>query len=240
MGCGVHTTYATLLAARAALHLGPCEQTAGAKLSKNLVGPDEGSRGGELPTLPRFHGVPPMASRPSRARAGRRPLASRGRDASASGRGARAGALNLTELRFLLRLLREHDLEEVEIEEGGRRIRLRRRVASPVSAGPDAPPVQPLARPAAQAPPAAVAVGPPPPTITAPMVGTFYRAPAPGAEPFVKEGDLVEKGTVVGIIEAMKLMNEIEAEVRGRIAAILVENGHPVEYGQPLFALEPL
>ncbi len=181
-----------------------------------------------------------MASRPSRARAGRRPLASRGRDASAPGRGARAGALNLTELRFLLRLLREYDLEEVEIEEGGRRIRLRRRVASPVSGVPDAPSVQPHARPAAQAPPAAVAPGLPRLTINAPMVGTFYRAPAPGAEPFVKEGDLVEKGTVVCIIEAMKLMNEIEAEVRGRIAAILVENGHPVEYGQPLFALEPL
>jgi acetyl-CoA carboxylase biotin carboxyl carrier protein len=71
------------------------------------------------------------------------------------------------------------------------------------------------------------------------MVGPFYRAPAPGAEPFVKEGDWVEKGAAVCIIEAMKLMNEIESEVRGRVVAILAENGHPVEYGQSLFLLEP-
>ena len=71
------------------------------------------------------------------------------------------------------------------------------------------------------------------------MVGTFYRAPAPGAEPYVKEGDLVHKGTVLCIIEAMKLMNEIEAEVSGRIVKIPVENGHPVEFGQALFLLEP-
>jgi len=70
-------------------------------------------------------------------------------------------------------------------------------------------------------------------------VGTFYRAPAPNAEPFVREGDVVGVGTVVCIIEAMKLMNEIEAEVRGRVVAILAENGQPVEFGQPLFHLEP-
>ena len=142
--------------------------------------------------------------------------------------------MDLKELRSLLRILREHDLEELEIEEGGRRIRLRRRAAvspAPAAAAPlaEAPP-----RPAAEAGPA-----PTRPAITAPMVGTFYRAPAPGAEPFVKEGDWIEKGTVVCIIEAMKLMNEIESEVRGRVAAILVENGHPVEYGQSLFLLEP-
>ncbi len=72
------------------------------------------------------------------------------------------------------------------------------------------------------------------------MVGTFYRAPAPGAEPYVKEGDLVQKGTVVCIIEAMKLMNEIEAEVKGRITRILVENAQAVEFGQTLFLLEPV
>ena len=71
------------------------------------------------------------------------------------------------------------------------------------------------------------------------MVGTFYRAPAPGAEPYVKEGDLVRKRTVPCIIEAMKLMNEIEAEVSGRIVRILPENGQPVEFGQTLFLLEP-
>jgi acetyl-CoA carboxylase biotin carboxyl carrier protein len=72
------------------------------------------------------------------------------------------------------------------------------------------------------------------------MVGTFYRAPVPGAEPFVKEGDVVEKGRVLCIIEAMKLMNEIESEASGRIHSVLVENAQPVEYGQPLFLIESL
>ncbi|HEY8417672.1 MAG TPA: acetyl-CoA carboxylase biotin carboxyl carrier protein, partial [Limnochordales bacterium] len=76
--------------------------------------------------------------------------------------------------------------------------------------------------------------------ITAPMVGTFYRAPAPDAEPYVKVGDVVEVGQTLCIIEAMKLMNEIESEVRGRVVEILVENAEPVEYGQPLFVLERL
>jgi acetyl-CoA carboxylase biotin carboxyl carrier protein len=71
------------------------------------------------------------------------------------------------------------------------------------------------------------------------MVGTFYRAPAPGAPPYVKEGDTIQKGTVLCIIEAMKLMNEIESEVKGRIAKILVENGQAVEFGQTLFLVEP-
>jgi acetyl-CoA carboxylase biotin carboxyl carrier protein len=72
------------------------------------------------------------------------------------------------------------------------------------------------------------------------MVGTFYRATAPGAAPFVSEGDVVKEGQTLCIIEAMKLMNEIEARIAGRIAAVLVENGQPVEYGQPLFSVEPL
>ncbi|ADY72715.1 acetyl-CoA carboxylase, biotin carboxyl carrier protein [Desulfurobacterium thermolithotrophum DSM 11699] len=74
--------------------------------------------------------------------------------------------------------------------------------------------------------------------VESPMVGTFYRAPAPGAEPFVKEGDFVEKGQTLCIIEALKVMNEIEAEVSGVVKKILVENGQPVEYGQPLFYIE--
>ncbi len=74
--------------------------------------------------------------------------------------------------------------------------------------------------------------------VESPIVGTFYRAPAPGAEPFVKEGDFVEKGQTLCIIEALKVMNEIEAEVSGKVVKILVENGEPVEYGQPLFYIE--
>jgi oxaloacetate decarboxylase alpha subunit len=150
--------------------------------------------------------------------------------------------MNLREVRTLLRLLREHDLEELEIEEAGQRIRLRRRVMAAPSAPAHPTPGTPaaavtIAEPAV--PPAPLPSGPPRLTITAPMVGTFYRAPAPNAEPFVREGVLVEVGVVVCIIEAMKLMNEIEAEVRGRVMAVLVENGQPVEYGQPLFYLEP-
>jgi oxaloacetate decarboxylase alpha subunit len=149
--------------------------------------------------------------------------------------------MNLREVRTLLRLLREHDLEELEIEEAGQRIRVRRRVAAapgaPVPVAPAAPaPAVTGAEPAAPA--VALPSGAPRLAIAAPMVGTFYRAPAPNAEPFVREGVLVEVGAVVCIIEAMKLMNEIEAEVRGRVVAILVENGQPVEYGQPLFHLE--
>ncbi len=75
--------------------------------------------------------------------------------------------------------------------------------------------------------------------VESPMVGTFYRAPSPGAEPFVKEGDYVEKGQTLCIIEALKVMNEIESEVSGIVRKILVENGQPVEYGQPLFYIEP-
>ncbi|WP_038056564.1 acetyl-CoA carboxylase biotin carboxyl carrier protein [Thermus amyloliquefaciens] len=76
--------------------------------------------------------------------------------------------------------------------------------------------------------------------VRAPIVGTFYRAPAPDAPPYVKEGDRVEKGQVLCIIEAMKLMNEIESEVSGIVKKILVKNGEPVEYGQPLFLIQPL
>jgi len=76
--------------------------------------------------------------------------------------------------------------------------------------------------------------------VTAPVVGTFYRSPAPDADSYVEVGSLVKKGQVLCVIEAMKLMNEIESECDGRISAILVENAQPVEYGQPLFLMEPV
>ncbi|HEY7676486.1 MAG TPA: acetyl-CoA carboxylase biotin carboxyl carrier protein, partial [Candidatus Methylomirabilis sp.] len=101
--------------------------------------------------------------------------------------------MDLKALRSLLRILREHDLEELEIEEGGRRIRLRRRAAASSAPAAAAPAAEAAPRPAA----AEAAPAPTRLRITAPMVGTFYRAPAPGAEPFVKEGDWIEKGTVV-------------------------------------------
>jgi acetyl-CoA carboxylase biotin carboxyl carrier protein len=148
--------------------------------------------------------------------------------------------MDLKELKALLRLMEGNDVEELEVEEGGRRIRIRRRSAPAASAPPAAFPI-----PHAAAPAAVTAAAPSPETaglvpVESPMVGTFYRAPAPGAEPYVKEGDLIQKGTVLCIIEAMKLMNEIESEVKGRIARILVENGQPVEFGQTLFLVEPV
>src|SRR3972149_1521040 len=128
--------------------------------------------------------------------------------------------MDLKELKALLRLMEGNEVEELEVEEGGRRIRIRRRPA--LGAAPPTPP------PGTQAPmlpataPGADTAGLIP--VEAPMVGTFYRAPAPGADPYVKEGDIVQKGTVVCIIEAMKLMNEIEAEGKGRGGRGLPEN----------------
>ena len=147
--------------------------------------------------------------------------------------------MNQREIRRLAELLREYGLSEIEVEREGVRIRLRREVA-PLMAAPAGPvgavpvPVGSLVAAAAPGADEAHLL-----TIEAPMVGTFYRAPAPDAQPFVREGDRVKKGQVVCIIEAMKLMNEIESKVAGRVAKVLVENSQPVEYGQPLFLLEP-
>ncbi len=144
--------------------------------------------------------------------------------------------MDLKELKALLRLMEGNDVEELEVEEGGRRIRIRRRSAQTLIPQAAMLPV-PQATVQVAGAPAQDTAGLIP--VESPMVGTFYRAPAPGAEPYVKEGDIVQKGTTVCIIEAMKLMNEIEAEVKGRVARILVENGQPVEFGQTLFLLEP-
>ena len=146
--------------------------------------------------------------------------------------------MNQREIRRLAELLREYGLTEVEVEQEGVRVRLRREHAGPVPA--------PTAAAASAAPAQVDAVAAMPAasqahllTIEAPMVGTFYRAPSPDAQPFVREGDRVKKGQVVCIVEAMKLMNEIESKVAGRVMKVLVENAQPVEYGQPLFLLEP-
>jgi acetyl-CoA carboxylase biotin carboxyl carrier protein len=147
--------------------------------------------------------------------------------------------VNQREIRRLADLLREYGLTEIEIEREGVRVRLRRELAGPVAA--------PTAAAASAAPAQveSVASAMPAPsqahllTIESPMVGTFYRAPSPDAQPFVREGDRVKKGQVVCIVEAMKLMNEIESKVAGRVMKVLVENAQPVEYGQPLFLVEP-
>jgi acetyl-CoA carboxylase biotin carboxyl carrier protein len=149
--------------------------------------------------------------------------------------------MDLKELKAFLRLMEGNDVEELEVEEGGRRIRIRRRSAPPPS--PSAAAASHVSAPSAVTASVSAPVATPDTTgllaVESPMVGTFYRAPAPGAEPYVKEGDLVQKGTVLCVIEAMKLMNEIESEVKGRIARIVAQNGQPVEFGQPLFLIEP-
>jgi len=138
----------------------------------------------------------------------------------------------------VVKLAVRHHLAEIEIEQGGTRIRVVREHA-PVAAAPA--PRNELPTPRGPQPVTAEAAGVPSNLVTveAPMVGTFYRAPGPDAAPFVSEGDVLEEGQVLCIIEAMKLMNEIEAKVAGRIVKVLVENAQPVEYGQPLFLVEP-
>jgi acetyl-CoA carboxylase biotin carboxyl carrier protein len=144
----------------------------------------------------------------------------------------------------LVELMREHDLNEVDLKRGDSRIRLRRgqqvvhtTMSAPQMHAPvaSAPPVSAPAK-AADAPRAADDKST---YIKSPTVGTYYAAPSPDAPPCVKIGDQVGPETVVCIIEAMKVFNEIPAELSGKIVAILVENGDPVEFGQPLFKIEP-
>ena len=151
--------------------------------------------------------------------------------------------INLKELKDLIALMNEHQLVEMELERDGTKVRLRKagaggpaegvvveRLAAPASAS--QAPTGPVPVPEAPAKPSGTEV-------KSPMVGTFYRAPAPEAPPFVQVGQQVEVGQVLCILEAMKLMNEIKSEMRGKIAQILVENAQPVEFGQVLFLIEP-
>jgi acetyl-CoA carboxylase biotin carboxyl carrier protein len=129
----------------------------------------------------------------------------------------------------------ELTLSEVEVAHGDLRVRVQR--TAPVAPTPPSGSTMSIAAPT---PAAATEVGASAlVTVEAPMVGTFYRASSPTADPYVREGDLVKHGQILCIIEAMKLMNEIESKVSGRIVKILVENGQPVEYDQPLFLIDP-
>jgi len=150
----------------------------------------------------------------------------------------------------LVKLMESHGLDEVEVEEGELHIRLKKS-ATHFQAAPVAAPVvvsAPAAAPAPQNAPANSVPEAPPQAaeakediveIPSPMVGTFYRSPTPDAEAFVNVGDNVDHDTVIGIIEAMKVMNEIKAEAEGEIVRILVENGESVEYGQPIVTIRP-
>ena len=150
--------------------------------------------------------------------------------------------MDLRKLKKLIDLVQESGIAELEITEGEEKVKIVKggnvSVSSlaPVAA---APPEPRVAAPAAAAPaPAAEApAGQEGHVVKAPMVGTFYRSPSPDAKAFVEVGQAVKEGETICIIEAMKLMNEIEADASGVVKAILVENGQPVEYGQPLFIL---
>ncbi len=150
--------------------------------------------------------------------------------------------MDLRKLKKLIDLVQESGIAELEITEGEEKVKIVRGGHVSVSSLPAGPagPASAETRPAL-APAAATAADAPPihegPVIKAPMVGTFYRSPSPDAKSFVEVGQTVKEGDTVCIIEAMKLMNEIEADAAGVVKAILVENGQPVEYGQPLFIL---
>ncbi len=161
--------------------------------------------------------------------------------------------MTIDEIKELIQLFNESGVAEIEVQRGENRLRLRRAPVSqdymlppmsmpgPIPAGAVPPP------PAVPAPVSVPTAGAGKPAeadaghqlVKSPIVGTYYEQPSPGAPPFVKVGDAVEPGQVLCIIESMKLMNEIEAETSGIIAAKLVENGRPVEYGEALFAIRP-
>ena len=155
--------------------------------------------------------------------------------------------MNLKELKELIEILKNSDISELEIERSGVKVRLRKggdvtfhpampRMEYPPSAI-VAPSLAEPERPASGAGPAAAASNQI--KVASPIVGTFYRANSPEKPPYVEVGDVVKKGQVLCIIEAMKLMNEIESETAGKVVQVLVENGQPVEYGQALFVIEP-
>ncbi len=151
--------------------------------------------------------------------------------------------MDLRKLKTLIELVETSGIAELEIQEGEERVRITR---APTGAS-LAPSSQVISVPAAGAPPAAAApavaavpAAEPVPeghVVKSPMVGTFYRAATPGAKPFVEVGDTIVEGATLCIVEAMKLMNEIEADKAGTVKAILTENGQPVEFGQPLFLI---
>ncbi|HUO80560.1 MAG TPA: acetyl-CoA carboxylase biotin carboxyl carrier protein [Steroidobacteraceae bacterium] len=151
--------------------------------------------------------------------------------------------MDIRKVKKLIELLEESGVAEIEIKEGEESVRISRHgpgaVTTYVQAPQAAPPpaaAAPAAKPAAAEEPEA---GPRPDTaVTAPMVGTFYGSPAPGAKAFVEVGSEVKVGQTLCIIEAMKMMNQIESDKAGKVAAVLVKNGDPVEFGQPLFIIE--
>ena len=145
--------------------------------------------------------------------------------------------MDIRKIKKLMELVEQSGINELEVREGEESIRLSKAPAGVVMAPVAAPAAAPVAPAAPAAPAAAAPALPAGHVLTAPMVGTFYRAPSPDSPPFVEVGKTVAAGDVVCIIEAMKLMNQIEADKAGVVAAILVEDGQPVEFGQPLMVI---
>jgi acetyl-CoA carboxylase biotin carboxyl carrier protein len=149
--------------------------------------------------------------------------------------------MDIRKVKKLIELLEESGISEIEIAEGEESVRISRYpkpgtvTTTAAPAAPAAPPAAAAAAPAPTETPAAPVQGQ---QVTAPMVGTFYSGPAPGAKPFVEIGTEVKPGDTLCVIEAMKMMNQIESEYAGRVVSVLVENGSPVEFGQPLFVIE--
>jgi acetyl-CoA carboxylase biotin carboxyl carrier protein len=149
--------------------------------------------------------------------------------------------MDVKEIKKLIELMCEMALTEIEVEEAGKRIRIRKESFPPVKEKTPLPPSLQAAEKEAS-PPVDEKMGDEDHRIVirSPIVGTFYKSPSPDADPYVEIGDVVKKGQVLCIVEAMKLMNEIESDVEGKIAEICVEDGASVEYGEPLFKIEPL
>ena len=151
--------------------------------------------------------------------------------------------MDLRKLKKLIDLVQESGIAELEITEGEEKVKIVKggvvsvSAVAPMSPQPAPAPAAPVAALAAAVPAAEAPAGQEGHVVKAPMVGTFYRTPSPDAKPFVEVGQAVKEGDTICIIEAMKLMNEIEADAGGVVKAILVENGQPVEYGQALFIL---
>lgn len=156
------------------------------------------------------------------------------------------GKMDIEKIKQLINLVEDSGISELEIKEGEGSVRISRALPNLPSMHPmalTAPPMGvhiPTHAPTVHLPAQTTApLKPAGQTITAPMVGTFYKAASPTARPFVQLGQTLKKGDVVCIIEAMKMLNQIESEISGTVTAILVENGQPVEFGQPLFSVEP-
>lgn len=155
--------------------------------------------------------------------------------------------MNLKEIKEIIKLMNDNDLAEIEVEREGAKLKLKKTSDQLETF------IQPTIQPHHHQPAPVSASGSPAPessassapgagqkSITSPMVGTFYRAPSPEAPPFADVGQVVEVGQVVCIVEAMKLMNEIKSDVKGKIVEVAVDNAEPVEFGQTLFVVEPL